>query len=90
MTPAKSPLIAHRTIQGEGFIVDSRNGGLHHLNATAADIWGWIDGSRDEEQLVGLLCERYEIGRPQAEADVRQLLAELAEQDLIMEAAHAL
>lgn len=90
MTPAKSPKVAHRVIEGEGFIVDSRTGTLHHLNPIAAEIWGWIDGRRSEEDLAELLRGRYEVDRETADADVRGLLGELAAKGAVTEAGDAL
>jgi hypothetical protein len=84
----KSRTIAHRIIEGEAFIVDTPTGLLHHLNPTGAAIWGWIDGRRSEEEISEMLCQSYEVDKATALADIRELLKELMEKNIILEAAH--
>ncbi len=83
MIPVKSRFIAHRIIEGEGFVVDSRTQVLHHLNPVAAALWGWLDGRRTAEDLAARLCEEYDVDRERAARDVSAFLEELAAKDII-------
>ncbi len=81
--PVKNRFIAHRIIEGEGFVVDSRTQVLHHLNPVAAALWGWLDGRRTAEDLAALLCEEYDVDRETAARDVADFLRELAAKDVL-------
>lgn len=79
----KSPRLAHRVIEGEGFIVDPADQKLHHLNPVAAAIWQQINGKRDEAALAGELREKYDVDRGTASRDVKEFLNVLLREGLV-------
>lgn len=54
------------------------------LNETAAYLWNKVVGSEfDEQQMVDLLTEAYEVEESVARADVKKLLAQWTENGLL-------
>jgi transcriptional regulator GlxA family with amidase domain len=66
----KAENIDHRTIGGEGFIVSPGQAEVHALNSVAAHVFEHLDGVRDVGQLVGLVCDEFEVEHAVAEQDV--------------------
>lgn len=89
MIPMKSGHAAHRIIEEEGFIVDTRSGVLHHLNPVAAQIWSWIDGCRREDELWRLVLENFDVAPDVARQDTLHFLGELKTHGLIEESPDA-
>lgn len=81
----KSRRLAHRIIEGEGFVIDSRQQQLHHLNLVGAQIWQWIDGKRDAAALAKELAAHYEVDLKTADKDVEIFLKEMKTQGLLEE-----
>ena len=53
------------------------------LNKTAAYIWELCDGTRGASAITGKICERFEVGTAEADADVRATIDRLLEIGLI-------
>lgn len=61
-------------------------GGYQHvmeLSETASFVWRQIDGTRTIADIGAMLASEYEIDEETATADVAELLAELAANDLV-------
>jgi len=58
---------------------------IYSLNETGGWIWEAIDGHRTVGEIVDMLTEEYEIGRPQAEADLEELMRDLERIEAITE-----
>ena len=54
-------------------------------NETAAAVWEALADGATREELVALLCRRFEVEQRVARADIEQLLATLHSQGLIEE-----
>jgi hypothetical protein len=80
--------VVHRDIGGEhllvpvkGNLVDLR--AIFSLNPIAADIWEKLDGQRQLGAIRAALLAEYEVEEDVLEADVREVLSQLAESGLI-------
>jgi hypothetical protein len=56
------------------------------LNETGTRIWEMVQQTADEETIVTTLLSEYEVDEPMARAEVRRILDELIEAQLIVPA----
>jgi PqqD family protein of HPr-rel-A system len=63
-----------RAVDDERLVLDPRNGEIHQLNTTAAQIWDMCDGHTSEQAMARRLAEDYGIELAAAVCDVRALL----------------
>jgi hypothetical protein len=56
------------------------------LNETGTRIWEMVQQTADEETIVSTLLRDYEVEEPMARAEVRRILDELIEAQLIVPA----
>jgi hypothetical protein len=64
-------------------ILDREGEAVHHLNVTAAFLWGACDGTLTEVDLVERLASRFEVEREVAAQDVARLLEDLRRSNLL-------
>lgn len=57
--------------------------GMIKLNATAADIWQYIEKGLSESEICDALYEKYDVDRERVTADVKRTLELLQSQGLI-------
>jgi hypothetical protein len=84
------PSIVSRLIAGEMILVPIRKNvgdmeNIYTLNETAARIWELIDGKRTVAEVCQQMLFEYNIDPQQAELDLRELLAELTKQGVLVE-----
>ena len=84
-----SPAVVGRIVEGEAVLVLADQGQVKVLNEVGARIWALADGTRTLRQIVAALCDEYEVDHAQAEADVIDFVAQLAERGIISLAARA-
>lgn len=70
-------------LAGEAAILNLKNGVYYGLDPVGARIWTLIQEQRTFAELRETLLAEYEVEAAQLEADLRALLAQLAEQQLI-------
>lgn len=75
---AREALEEGRDAAGAGTLLLVEKGRVFELNILGAEIWKLLDGTRDAAAVVEELLPRFEVGRAELEADVREFLAELA------------
>ena len=83
--------VAWREVDGEVLIVPIRMSphdktGVYRLNRTASFIWTRLNGERDMRELIALMIVQFEVTQAEAEADTRELLADLMSFDAISKA----
>ena len=80
--------VIEETIDDEVMIVDLESGNYYSLDKAGADIWHLIKTKEGASagQLVASCVERYEGSRVEIENGVRQLVAELEQEKLIVAA----
>ena len=54
------------------------------LNETGTRIWELVQQAADEESIVATMIREYEVDEPMARAEVRRILDELIEAQLIV------
>ena len=75
---ALAALEGGRDAGGEGTLLIVERGRVTELNLLGAEIWKLCDGTRDVGAIVDALLPRFEVGRDELAADVREFLADLA------------
>lgn len=80
--------IVCRRVGGESILVPIRQnvGNLDYvytLSEVAADVWTLLDGKHSVDAIIDAICERYDIDRATATADVTTLVTDLTEAALV-------
>jgi glutamate synthase domain-containing protein 3 len=78
-----SPHVHYQCLDGEVVILDDRAGKYLGLNKSGAVIWQVLAEGGSSEDGVQALVETYSISPERSEADVRQLISELVENNLL-------
>lgn len=71
------------TLEGEAVILDTDAGEYYGLNEVGARIWTLLQEPMTFSALVDALLDEYTIGRDQCEAEVRALLGQMLEKNLL-------
>jgi Coenzyme PQQ synthesis protein D (PqqD) len=74
-----------RSVEGEVLAIDVPSGRYLGTNASGALLWKALVDGATEEELVGLLVERFVVDRESASDDVAGFLDALEEQGLLAE-----
>ena len=77
------PGLLYRPLVDGGMIYDGAQGQVHHLNASAAQVWELCQAGATSADLIDALRSRYEVGSEQAQADVRRILQSFADAHLL-------
>ena len=74
-------------VEGELVLLHSGTGAYFALNETGAELWRRLGGGgATEAELVDARVAAFWVERPEAERDVRALVGELREADLVVAA----
>jgi len=86
----KAGEIVSRSIAGEtilvpvsGKLADMQR--IFALNPAAEFIWKRLDGEKDLSAIRDEILEYFEVGKEQAESDIREFISELLKEKLITE-----
>lgn len=77
------PGVLYRALVDGGMIYDGESGQVHHLNATAAQVWEFCQSGATSAALAEALCRRYAVEGTQAQADVGRILHYFADARLL-------
>jgi hypothetical protein len=72
-----------RDIAGEVVIADRDNGTIRVLNKTASLFWTLSDGSRNIDDIVSSICQRYEVSEDESRRDSIEFCQQLVEAGLL-------
>jgi hypothetical protein len=75
--------VAHETIDGEVIMIHLVLGNYFSLNGLGADVWELVAEGHAREDMLALLEQRYDAEPEQIAAAVDELLAKLAEEELV-------
>src|SRR5207245_1404863 len=75
--PDRSPSMAWQTVDGELVLLHVDGRELLGLNAVGALVWELADGAHSVDAIAVEVSRAFEVDRAQAEADVRQFVADL-------------
>ena len=81
--PVRNDNIVWRNVAGEVVIAERDNSKLHVLNGTASLIWSMADGTKQIEDMVTAICNRFEVTPEQAWTDAEEFCDELLGAGLI-------
>jgi hypothetical protein len=78
--------LPYQEVQGQAVVVAPARREVHEFDETATFLWAALARERTLGELVGALCEEYEVDEKAAEEDVRRFLALLEEKGLVLRA----
>ena len=81
--PARKPDVWLRQSETENLVYDPSSGAVHMLNATAMAIWVLCDGETDPDEMVDAICELSGLPREVVVEDVRRILLQFEEADIL-------
>jgi hypothetical protein len=67
----------------EAVLVLPSQGKVKVLNEVGARIWALVDGTRQVQQIVEIICSEYQVEPGQAQVDILEFLNELVEKKAI-------
>src|SRR5690349_15712632 len=76
--------VAAKVIDGEAIIINLANGIYYSMDKGGALIWELLAAGHSLEEVTAAVLVRYDTTGEQAEADVRQLAAELVQENLLV------
>ena len=82
--PKHAASTASRVIEGQATVVQARESEVHILNPVGTRCWELADGTRSLSEIVAAICDEFEVGLAQAQADVEAFVSDLAARDLLM------
>jgi hypothetical protein len=81
--PAQNPRAAWRVYDGEAVIVSPEDSMLHTLNPVGTLIWEAADGRTTLEDIVGRVCDTFEVDRATAARDTLAFVERLRARGLL-------
>jgi hypothetical protein len=75
--------VVWRDIAGEVVIAERDNSKIRTLNKVASLIWSLSDGTRQMDDIITAICDKFEISWAQAQADSDEFCRLLLAEDLI-------
>ena len=81
--PVRDKHLVWRDIAGEVVIAERDSHTIRVLNKTASFIWTLADGTRQTEDIVAEVCNKFDVAREQARIDVDEFCRQLFEAGLI-------
>jgi len=79
----KSERVLTCNVGVESVIMDSEQGVYYRLNEVSACLWSLLDRERSFEELRAIVLEQFEVSAEQADADLKLLMKELIELELV-------
>ncbi len=74
----------YRSLADGGMLYDEKVGKVHHFNATAALVWEACQCGQSTRQIVAGLCIRFAVEEDEVGKDVKDILAEFGESELVL------
>jgi hypothetical protein len=74
--------------QGEGVLIllDPDDGSYYTLDEVGSRIWELCDGTRSTAEIAAILSEEFDAAPETIRADLLELVADLSDQNLVVEA----
>jgi hypothetical protein len=88
VTYRKKDDLLTRNIAGETIVVPIRGKladmqSIYALNPVAEFVWEQLDGRRSLDEIAGDVADQFDVGKEQAQSDVREFVSELAAAGLV-------
>lgn len=81
--PVTNPTVVGRVLEGEAVLVLPEKAQVKVLNEVGARIWALADGTHTVRDIAAAICAEYDVDPAQAEADVLDFVAQLAERGIV-------
>lgn len=78
-----APGVMQQAVDDDLIVFDSESEEYYTLNRTAREVWDLADGTRTADDITALLAERYEVDATAVASDVAEIIANLADANLI-------
>lgn len=75
--------VIDRAVEGETLVIHLPSGNYFSLNAVGTQIWENIDGMHTLRDLVGIVVAEYDVDAERAQADILNLIGDLADEGLV-------
>ena len=82
--PKQRERVLTQRIEAAVVLLDADSGKYYSLDEVGGRMWDLCDGTRTLRQLVAVIGEEYEASAEVVEADITELLAELAGESLVV------
>lgn len=76
--------VAAKVIEGEAIIINLETGVYYSLDGTGGEVWSLLEGHHAVDFVIASLAARYGVPEERCGADVRALVDQLLEEDLIV------
>jgi hypothetical protein len=80
---SRSPSVTAAEINGETVMMNIEQGRYFGLDSVGTDIWNHLDPPCTFATLIDHLLTVYDVDRPTIAADARELLARMAQRDVV-------
>lgn len=84
--PKRREGVAAQVVTGEAVLLDIESGEYFSLNPVGGRIWELCDGTRSTAEIVSVMCDEYDVAQDVVTADTDEILGELANAKLVVEA----
>jgi len=88
LAPDSRPRVREKILKerasGTTILFDVEEGQYYALDEVGARVWELCDGSRSVAEVITLLCQEYDAPVDTIEADVQELLGDLANEKLVV------
>ena len=81
--------IAWQVVDDKIVLVSPQNHKIHILSGSGSRIWEHLKEMKNEEELVGLICDEFDVSQQKAEEDLDHFLTDLVKEELVLEKDHS-
>jgi len=82
--PRHAPIVLSQRSDDEIILFNLEHGNYYSLDEVGIRIWDLCDGSRQVSEIAAIISNEYDVPVDVAQADVLELLADLAEEKLAL------
>jgi len=76
--------VASKVIDGEAIIINLANGVYYSMDKVGAFVWDLLQTGYNLEEVIAAVTGQYDVTRDQAESNVRDLVQELVQEQLVV------
>jgi len=76
--------VASKVIDGEAIIINLANGVYYSMDKVGALIWDLLQAGCTLEEMILAVTDQYDVSREEAESNVRELVQELIQENLVV------
>jgi hypothetical protein len=81
----RNTTVLWRELDGEAVLLNPTAGCSYNLNRVGTFVWKLLDGKHSLEDITEAVCTSYEVAQEQAQQDIELLLADLRQNNLVVD-----